>query len=102
MNGNKPNLTLSMDDKIYLAVSKNESEKLAFVYTLACHQTGRAGNTYEMTAKREIHTFKNHESAQLYHDTIERVIEVNANNKSFEPLFSFNEKLIEDFMEHTK
>ena len=102
MNGNKPNLTLSMDDKIYLAVSKNDSGKLAFVYTLACHRTARGTNTYDMTAKREIHTFKNRESAQLYHDTIEQIIEVNANNKMFEPFFSFNDKLIEQFLEYTK
>ena len=102
MNENKPSLTLSMDDKIYLAVSKRDADKLAFVYTLACNRTEKAANTYDMTATREIHTFKNRDSAQLYHDTIEQIINVNVNDKKFDVLFGFNEELIAQFMEYTK
>lgn len=69
MNGNKPNLTLKMDDKIYLAVAKKDLDKLAFVYTLACLKANKISNSYNIVPTPEIHTFKNKESAQLYYET---------------------------------
>ena len=102
MDGNRPNLTLNMDDKIYLAVSKHDADKLSFVYTLACLKTDRMSNSYNMDATREIHSFRNRDFAQLYHDTIEQIIEVNANTPSYDMFFSLNDKQIEKFMEHTK
>ena len=102
MKANKPILTLNMDDKIYLAVAKTDVGKLSFVYTLACLSQPASPNTYDMTATREIHTFNDKDSAQLYNDTIERIIEVNANDKNKQPFFEWNEKLIEIFLENTK
>lgn len=102
MNGNKPNLTLNMDDKIYLAVAKNSTEKFAFVYTLACLKSGKQLNSYNMIATREVHAFKNVESANLYHDTIEQIIEINSNDKSKQAVFKVNEQLIESFLENVR
>ena len=102
MNGNKPNLTLNMDDKIYLAVAKRDLDKLSFVYTLACLRADNRTNSYNLTPTREIHTFKNKESAQLYHDTIEQIVEVNSNDETKQPIFSANEPIIERFMEYTR
>lgn len=98
----KPNLTLSMDDKVYLAVSKESTEKLAFVYTLACLKANKTGNTYNLFATREIHTFKDKDKADIYHDTIEKIVEKNSNDKLKEALFSANEELIAKFYENSR
>ena len=102
MNGNKPNLTLNMDDKIYLAVAKKDADKLAFVYTLACLKANKMSNSYNLVPSREIHTFKNKESANLYYETIDEIVNVNANDETKQFLFSSNDKLIEKFMENTR
>ncbi len=102
MNGNKPNLTLNMDDKIYLAVAKRDLEKLSFVYTLACLKVNKMANSYNAVPSREIHSFKDKESAQLYHDTIEQIVDINTNDETKQFLFNSNEKMIERFMEYTR
>lgn len=98
MNGNKPNLTLNMDDKIYLAVAKDSNEKFVFVYTLACLKAGAKSNSYNAFATREIHTFKNKEAANLYHDTIEQIVEKNAADETKQFIFKANEELINRFL----
>lgn len=95
----KPILSLSMDDKIYLAVAKDLTGPLSFVYTLACLRQGKNSNTFNMIPTREIHAFKTKEAASVYHDTIESIVNVNASDETKQPLFSANEKLIDRFME---
>lgn len=102
MKKNKTDLTLSMDDKIYLAVSKELAEKLSFVYTLACLKQKQNSNMYNMFATREIHAFRDKNTAELYHDTIEKIIEKNTSDKSKQVLFSANDKLIEQFYENSR
>ena len=101
-NSNRPNLTLKMDDKIYLAVVKKDLDKLAFVYTLACLKAAKQSNMYNMVATPEIHTFKNKESAQVYYETIDEIVNVNANDETKQQFFSVNEKIIERFMENIR
>ena len=95
---NKPILTLNMDEKIYLAVAKNTTSKMAFVYTLACLKTVPNSTSYNLNATREIHTFKNKDAAEVFHDTIEQIVEANAGNKNYQALFNVNESLIDNFM----
>lgn len=102
MNGNKPNLTLNMDDKIYLAVAKNSNEKFVFIYTLACLKANKQPNSYNMLATREVHAFRNPEAAELYHDTVEQIVEINAEDKNKQTIFKVNEKLIESFLENVR
>ena len=102
MKENKPDLTLNMDTKIYLAVSKEIADRLAFVYTLACLKQNKNTNTYNMYATREIHAFRNKDIAEVYHDTIEKIIEKNTSDKSKQVLFSANDKLIEQFYENSR
>ena len=97
-NNNKPDLTLNMDDKIYLAISKNTDSKFAFVFTLACLKMDKNSNSYNINATREIHAFKNKESAEIFHDTVEQIIEANAANKNYQALFTANEKIIDAFI----
>jgi hypothetical protein len=102
MNGNKPNLTLKMDDKLYLAVAKKDVDKLAFVYTLACLKANKMANSYNLVPTPEIHTFKDKESAQIYYETIDEIVNVNTNDETKQFLFNSNEALIEKFMEHVR
>ena len=102
MNGNKPNLTLNIDDRIYLAVARRELGKLTFVYTLACLRTNKHSATYNMVATREVHTFRDNNAAEMYRGTIEDVIAFNAESKSAQIFFEANDKLIEQFLENTR
>ena len=95
-----PILTLNMDEKIYLAVTKNTNGKMAFVYTLACSQ--RSANFVDYTPTREIHVFKDAESADIYHAAIEQIIDANLADKDKADLFKQNDDLIMRFMENTR
>lgn len=101
MGANKPILTLDMDDKIYLAVAKNFTDALSFVYTLACNKIKKT-NQYEMVATPQIHTFRDKASARVYHDTIEQMVEVHESNPAYKMLFDVNQGQIEKFMSHQK
>ena len=102
MKENKPVLTLSMDDKIYLAVAKDLTGKLSFVYTLACLKTNKNSNMYNLVATREIHTFQTKDAAVIYHDTIEKIVDANASDETKQALFSANEKLINNFTQNAR
>ena len=102
MKENKPVLTLSMEDKIYLAVAKDLTGKLSFVYTLACLKTNKNSNMYNLVATREIHTFQTKDAAVIYHDTIEKIVDANASDETKQALFSANEKLINNFIQNAR
>ena len=99
MNTHKPVLSLNMDEKIYLAVSKNTDSKTAFVFTLACLRLNPNSKSFEGTATREI---KNAESAEIYYNTIDKIVEINASDEKKQMFFEANEKLIEHFMENVR
>lgn len=101
MGANKPILTLDMDDKIYLAVAKNFTDALSFVYTLACNKIKKT-NQYEMVATPQIHTFRDKASARVYHDTIEQMVEAHESNPAYKMLFDVKQGQIEKFMSHQK
>ena len=101
MNKNKPILTLNMEDKIYLAVAKNFTDTLSFVYTLACNKNEKT-NQYDLFATPQIHTFRDKAAARVYHDTIEQLVEMNENNVKYKDTFKANDVLIENFMTHQK
>lgn len=90
-----PDLTLNMNEKIYLAVSKNTNGKTAFVYTLACLRT--APNQYDLYATPEIHAFKDIDSAHIYYETIEKIVEINTQDEKKTTIFEANEEIIQHF-----
>ena len=96
-----PILTLNMNDKIYLAVSKNFSDTFAYVYTLACANDGR-NNTYNLVATPQIHTFDDKSAAHVYHDTIEQLVIMNENDTRYKSLFDFNQHQIKSFGKNIK
>ena len=98
----KSDLTLNMDEKVYLAVSKNTAGKIAFVYTLACLQFAGKPNTYDMTATRESHAFSDKNAAEIFYESVKRIVGFNAADKNRKMLFSFNENLIKGFNENVR
>lgn len=98
MKTNKPDLTLSMDDKIYLAVSKSETEKLAFVYTLACLKADEKSTNVSLLPTSEIHAFRDKDAAKLYYETIEQIIDFNTNDEGRNVFLETNRDLIERFL----
>ena len=101
-NTHKPILSLNMDEKIYLAVSKNTDSKTAFVFTLACLRTNPNLRDYEGIPTREIHAFKNAESAEIYYNTIDKIVEINESDEKKQFLFKANEDLINHFLENVR
>lgn len=101
MSANKPILTLNMDDKIYLAVAKNFTDALSFVYTLACIKIKQT-NKYDLFATPQIHTFRDKAAARVYYDTIEQLVEAHESNPVYQNLFDSNQAQIENFMSHQK
>ena len=101
MKTNRPDLTLSMDDKIYLAVAKQNTEKLAFVYTLACLRSNGGANSFNLFPTEEIHAFINKDSANLYYETIQQIIDFNINDKVRTQLFETNDEWIQRFLDNT-
>jgi hypothetical protein len=98
MNKIKPDITIDMDEKIYLAVAKDTTGKLAFIYTLACLKKSEDDAFPSMLATREIHAFKDKTRAELYYDTLHKIVELNTEDSDKEGLFAFNEKLIDKFI----
>ena len=100
MSKNMPILTLNMNDKIYLAVSKNFSDTFAYVYTLACDNDGR-NNTYNLVATPQIHTFNDKSAAHVYHDTIEQLVVMHENDERYKMFFNTNKAQLEQFKRQT-
>ena len=101
MNIPQPDLSLNMDAKIYLAVSKPEQGK--FVYTLACLKTEPKSRFYEVFATREMQVFKNIDSANMYYEAVNATVDQNKKEQRFSLLFSMNKEMIQNFnAEHTR
>lgn len=98
----KPDLTLNMDEKIYLAVSKNTDNKIAFIYTLACLKMNEQSNTYNLMATRESHAFKDKDAAQIFYTAVKQIVAFNRADKNKEIMFSANEDLIQKFNENVR
>lgn len=98
----KPDLTLSMDDKIYLAVSKSETDNLMFVYTLACLSGNEQSTNVNTFPTREIHAFRDKEAGKLYYETIEQIIDFNTNDEGHAVFLETNSDLIERFLANSR
>ena len=98
----KPDLTLNMDEKIYLAVSKDTRNKTSFVFTLACLYRAETKD-YNGIATREVHTFENNKNAaETFYTTVKRIVDINLADETKQFLFDFNEGLITRFYANTK
>ncbi|MBR4892334.1 MAG: hypothetical protein IKZ34_04125 [Alphaproteobacteria bacterium] len=98
---NKPILTLDMNEKIYLAVAKDTTNDLAFVYTLACNKDKKT-NLYDVFATPQVHTFRTKGGAHVFYKTVEQIVVRNESLEVYKSLFDFNKKQIEEFMAHIR
>jgi len=117
-NSNKrPDLVLSMSDKIYLAVAANidSGTGYSFVHALVCTSMGLKseiirsagfgcivnpnadGIEYSPIPLHEMYTFKDKEEADIYWRTLEQISGIQSCEKSLKKYFSGNENAIKDF-----
>lgn len=91
----KPDLQMSMQDKIYLAVVQNYADKLAFVQMLVCLQD--CGGMYKAHPVEEIMTFANRAEANIYYKTLLQIQKAQQQTKGFGRFFEYNKDIIDEF-----
>lgn len=91
-----PDLTLSANDKMYLALAFNQSERLAFIHTLFCRRRELDG-VYNARAESEVLTFKKTSDAKVYYETLQQIHQVQSTMNVYEGLSQFNKELIAQF-----
>ncbi len=97
----KPDFTLSLGEKIYLAVSPDTS-KNTVIYTLVCLRMGNSTSFY-LNPTREINMFHNADKAQLFLDAVQKTIELNKKYENIKKyFFDLNEEEIQQFYTKTK
>lgn len=96
----KPDLRLSMDDKIYLAVAYKQVDRLAYVYAFACNKTSHG--QYELFGTPEVMTFRRASQGKLYYQTLVQIQEAQKQKRIFAELSKYNTDAVEEFLQHTK
>lgn len=96
----KPDLTLSMDDKIYLAVAYKQADRLAYVYAFTCNKTSHG--QYELFGTQEIMTFQRVSQGKLYYQTLMQIQEAQKQRQIFAELSKYNAAAVDTFLQHTK
>lgn len=92
----KPDLILSMDDKVYLAVAYKQADGMGFIYALVCRKLDNA--RYNLSPEMEILTFKNTADAKVYYQTISQIQEFQDGIDSLKKLKEANKGDIEKFL----
>ncbi|MBE6461440.1 MAG: hypothetical protein E7006_01195 [Alphaproteobacteria bacterium] len=91
-----PDLTLSANDKMYLAIAFNQSELLAFIHTLFCRGRELDG-VYNARAESEMLTFKKSSDAKVYYATLQQIQQAQTHSKIYDGMAEFNKELIAQF-----
>ena len=91
-----PDLTLSANDKMYLAIAFNQSELLAFIHTLFCRGRELDG-VYNARAESEMLTFKKTSDAKVYYATLQQIQQAQTHSKIYDSMAEFNKELIAQF-----
>lgn len=91
-----PDLILSANDKMYMAIAFNQSERLAFIHTLFCRTKGASG-TYDARAETEVLTFKKTTDAHVYYAALQEILRYQSATKAHAWLSEFNKELIAQF-----
>ncbi len=99
-NAPSPRLTLSMDDKIYLALSRNDAATATYIFALFCRQT--SPRNYNMAPSAEVYTFDNKRDADMFYNTLNKIMAVQSKLPAHKALSDFSREQIKMFPEHTK
>ena len=90
-----PDLTLSANDKMYLAIAFNQSDRLAFIHTLFCRMMD--SGSYNGRAEIDVLTFKKTTDAMVYYAALQEIMRYQSSAKAHEWLSEFNKELIAQF-----
>ena len=91
-----PDLILSSNDKMYMAIAFNQSERLAFIHTLFCRRRELDG-VYNARTESEVLTFKKTSDAKVYYETLQQIHQAQSTMDVYEGLSHFNKELIAQF-----
>lgn len=92
----KPDLTLSMDDKIYLAVAYKQSDGMGFIYMLICNRVDKS--RYALFPEAQIMTFENAADAKIYYQTLLQIQEFQDTQEIHKKFKKANEAEIQKFL----
>lgn len=90
-----PLLNLSMTDKIYLAVSRQNADNLHYIYTLFCREN--RPNNYSMIPETAIAAFKDTAQADVYYNTVKQIQDFQSRSEAYRAILSFADIYIDDF-----
>lgn len=96
-----PEFKLDNTDRWYLAVARKSVGNLIMVYTMGCNKA-KNGNCYEIMATIDVSAFSNPKKAEIYHKTIEELIDVYKDTPLYQGMMSYNEAILELFNKKTK
>jgi hypothetical protein len=97
--GESPAFKLNLADRFFLAVARQTSDKLVFIYTLGCAGENRRYNAF---ADVDIATFDDKNKAAIYYQTVKAALEYCKKTPLYETLLDFNAELVKTFNEQTK
>lgn len=92
----KTDLTLSMDDKIYLAVAYKQANGMGFIYMLICNRVNKS--SYSLLPEAQILTFKNVAQAKIYYQTLLQIQEFQSEIDICKKFKKANEAEIQKFL----
>lgn len=92
----KPDLILSMDDKVYLALAFKQVNGMGFIFMLVCAKVGEA--TYSLMPQTQIMTFKNVADAKIYYHTLQQIQDFQDKNEGFKRLKEVNKICVQKFL----
>ena len=91
----KPDLILSMDDKIYLALMYKQVDGMGFIYSLVCP---KVANSYSVVPESQMMTFKKTADAKFYYQALCQIKEFQENYEVFKKLQQTNKQEIDKFL----
>lgn len=99
-NINAPKLSLSATDKLYLAVSKKNSGKLTYVYTLGNMKA--SGNKWNLNPTITVNTFHKSKEADVFYKTLLAIMELQHKISGAQVMVNVYQNEIQNFKEHTR
>ncbi len=97
---NAPSVLLNSSDKIYLAVSKKNVDKLIFVYMLVCKNTG--GQRYELLPTTEVASFEDKRKSEVFYKTVQEVMKLQQKMSGLRAMYNIMSDRIAEFKENTR
>lgn len=95
-----PLLNLSMTAKIYLAVARQYTDNLHYIYTLFCREN--RPNNYNIVPETAIAAFKDATQADIYYNTVNQIKDFQSRGEAYRALSGFADIYIADFQKRMR